>query len=87
MRHVVLAVVDCKKITTDMDTGEVEPTARILRIEAVRRDDYDQAARLLRRSLEDRHGSTVLPFDTEQDLEDLFAGMPDTDVPPTGGTE
>ena len=26
--HVVIALVDCKSITTDVDTGDVEPTAR-----------------------------------------------------------
>lgn len=74
-KHIVLAVVDCRKVTSDMDSGEIEPTARILRIEAVLRQDYDQAERLLRRSLEQRHGQPVLPFDTENELKELFAEL------------
>jgi hypothetical protein len=76
-KHVVIMVVNCRKVTTDMDSGDVEPTARILRIEAVRRADYSQAEMLLRRSVEDRHGSTVLPFDTEEALKQLFAEIRD----------
>jgi hypothetical protein len=78
-RHIVMAVVDCRKVSTDMDTGEVEPTVRILRIECVLRDDYTQAEMLLRRALESRHGSTTLPFDTEQDLQELYASLDETD--------
>jgi hypothetical protein len=33
--QVVLAIVDCKEIKTDTDTGEVIPTMRIRRIEAI----------------------------------------------------
>lgn len=31
--HIVVAVIDCKSINTDIDTGDVEPTVRILRVE------------------------------------------------------
>ena len=74
-KHMVLIVVDCKSVTTDMDTGEINPTARILRIEPVSREDYTQAEQLMRRALERRHGSTVLPFDTEAELEALFSDI------------
>ena len=62
--HVVIALVDCKKITTDVDSGDVEPVARIRRIEVIR-EDKDRAAIMLRRALEVRTGKTVLPFDLE----------------------
>ncbi|HNB96536.1 MAG TPA: hypothetical protein PLX07_16275 [Microthrixaceae bacterium] len=68
--HVVIALVDCKKIATDTDTGEVEPTAR--RIEAISDDDRDIAAKMLRRALEKRTGKVVLPFDLEEDLRAAF---------------
>lgn len=74
-KHLVVAVVNCSKVTTDMDTGEAEPTARILRIEAVRAADYKAAELLLRRALEQRYGTTELPFETQQDIEDLFSGL------------
>lgn len=70
--HVVVALIDCKKTTTDNDTGEVEPTARIRRIEAIGEQDKDLAAKMLRRALERRTGKTVLPFDLEEDLRAAF---------------
>jgi hypothetical protein len=78
--HVVIALVDCKKVTSDHDTGEVEPTARIRRIEAVEdRGDRDIAAKMLRRALERRTGKAVLPFDLEEDLRAAFGNIdPDT---------
>src|SRR5690625_4331190 len=38
-RHVVVAVVDCSKITTDTATGARDATVRVLRIEQVHPDD------------------------------------------------
>jgi hypothetical protein len=77
--HVVIALVDCKKVTTDNDSGEVIPTARIRRIEAITADDRDVAAKMLRRALEKRTGKTVLPFDLEEDLRAAFGSIdPDT---------
>ncbi len=75
--HVVVALVDCKKLATDCDTGDVEPTARIRRIEAIDGDDKDLAAKMLRRALELRTGKAVLPFDLEEDLRSIFVD-PDT---------
>lgn len=65
--HVVICLVDCKKITTDNDSGEIVPTARIRRIEAIGSEDRELAAEMLRRALERRTGKTVLPFDLEED--------------------
>lgn len=77
--HVVVALVDCKKVTTDNDSGEIEPTARIRRIEAITDDDKELAAKMLRRALERRTGKTVLPFDLEEDMRAAFGGIdPDT---------
>ena len=72
--HVVIALIDCKKITTDVDSGDVEPVARIRRIEVIR-EDKDRAAMMLRRSLEVRTGKTVLPFDLEEDMRAAFEGI------------
>ena len=73
--HVVIALVDCKKITTDNDDGTVEPTARIRRIEAISEEDREVAARMLRRALERRTGKTVLPFDLEEDMRAAFGNV------------
>lgn len=73
--HVVVALVDCKKITTDNDDGTVEPTARIRRIEVISEADKDLAAKMLRRALEKRTGKTVLPFDLEEDLRAAFGNI------------
>ena len=78
--HVIVALVDCKKITTDTDTGDVEPTARVRRIEVVNDADKDLAAKMLRRSLEKRTGKTVLPFDLEEDIRSAFGNF----APKTG---
>jgi hypothetical protein len=73
--HVVIALVDCKKIATDTDSGEVEPTARIRRIEAIQDEDRDIAAKMLRRALERRTGKAVLPFDLEEDIRAAFGNI------------
>lgn len=73
--HVVVALVDCKKTTTDNDTGDIEATARIRRIEPITEDDKDLAAKMLRRALERRTGKTVLPFDLEEDLRAAFGNF------------
>lgn len=68
-RYLMLAVIDCSKITEDVTSGSLEPTARVLRIEQVHPDDVTDAERLARRALEHRSGDTVLPLDLERDIE------------------
>lgn len=80
--HVVIALVDCKKTTVDNDSGDIEPTARIRRIEVVTDDDKARAYIMLRRALEKRTGKAVLPFDLEEDLRTAFG-----DVLPHGEEE
>jgi len=77
--HVVVALVDCKKTTTDNDSGEIVPTARIRRVEAIGGEDLKLAQKMLRRALERRTGQVVLAFDLEEDLRAAFDGVdPDT---------
>lgn len=73
--HVAVILIDCKKITTDNDTGEIVPTARIRRVEPITGADRDLAAKMLRRALETRTGKTVLPFDLEEDLRAAFGNI------------
>lgn len=70
--HVLLAIVDCKKVATDHDSGEVIPTARIRRIEAVLPVDLKAAEKLMRRALETRAGRIMLPLDMEDELTAAF---------------
>lgn len=72
-KHVVIGVVDCSSVTTDNDSGAVEPTARIRRLEVIAdAGDLTTAESLLRRALDVRLGSTVLPLAIEDDLTDAF---------------
>jgi hypothetical protein len=70
--HVVMAIIDCKSVNTNFDTGEVVPTARIRRIEVMLSQDLTEAQRLMRRALENRTGRTVLPLDLEDDIQIAF---------------
>lgn len=77
--HVAVVLIDCKKITTDTDTGDVEAVARIRRIEPIGGDDKDLAAKMLRRAMERRTGKAVLPFDVEEEMRGIFQNVdPDT---------
>jgi hypothetical protein len=69
---VLLMIVDCKKVTTDNDTGEAVPTARIRRVEAVLPADLPQAEQLMRRALEKRNGRTMLPIGLEDEMRAAF---------------
>lgn len=69
--HVVVALVDCKSVTTDTDTGDITPTARIRRIEPIK-GDRDLVAKVMRRAMEERTGKTVLPFDLEEEMRAAF---------------
>lgn len=71
--HVVIALVDCSKITHKVDDGDVIPTARIRRIEAISdAEDGLVLRRILLRQYERRTGKEVLPFALEEDLRSAF---------------
>jgi len=58
--HLVIGIVDTKTMLTDVDTGDVEPTVRILNIEIVNTADGADAQLMLKRALEKRTGRSVL---------------------------
>jgi hypothetical protein len=71
--HVAVVVLDCSKITTDVDTGDAIPTARVLRAEVI--SDPEAKKRLgqyARRAFESRTGKTVLPLDLEDEIAAAF---------------
>lgn len=67
-QQLVIAVVDCKQTTTDNDTGDVIPTARIVGIEAVNHADQAHVARILEHTYTRRTGRDTLPLDLGIDL-------------------
>lgn len=61
-QHLVLGWVDCSKLTTVIDTGEVEPTVRITGIEVVvDPQDVYTCDRLMLQSRAKRTGQEPLP--------------------------
>ncbi|KFU80993.1 Ftsk gamma domain-containing protein [Amycolatopsis lurida] len=63
--HLIVAVVNCATVTTNMDTGEVIPTARIVAVEAFPGSTADakQLRRVWREAYEQRTGQQAIPFD------------------------
>ncbi|MGH3834162.1 MAG: hypothetical protein ACRDSF_00440 [Pseudonocardiaceae bacterium] len=77
--HVVVALVDCVKITTKVESGDVVPTARVRAIEPIgAHADAGEMRRLLRRAYERRTGKVELPLELEREL-DALAGDEDGD--------
>ena len=70
---VVVAVLNVKKITTNVDNGDVTPTFRVVRIEPIG-DDADKAylGRIASRAHERRTGKAVLPLDLEDEIREAF---------------
>lgn len=73
--RVALIVLNCKSISTDVDTGEITPTARILRIEPVLEADLARAEQLMRRGLQQRTGQETLPIDLEDEIGEIFSQL------------
>ena len=65
--QVVIAIVDCKEVKTDTDTGEIIPTMRIRRIEAITGPDAHTVRRMFHRATERRTGREALPFGLVQE--------------------
>lgn len=90
----VIAIVDCKRVNVDSDTGDEVATVRVRRAEVVLGADLPEAEKLIRRALEFRTGQATLPLELEDELEQAFKEMQiDPDNPgadpdePGAGTE
>ncbi len=81
--HVIVALVDCVKVTQLVESGATVPTVRMRRLEAIS-DPADMASlrRLLMREFERRTGQPVLPLELERDVEAAFGDPPPADPPP-----
>lgn len=75
----IVAIVDCRRVSIDSDTGEETATIRIRRAEVVLPADLGAAERLIRRALEQRLGQTTLPLDLEEEIEATFREMTDAE--------
>ncbi len=85
--HVAICMVDCVKVTTNADTGETVPTARVRRIEVIHEvDDMVIAEGLMRRALDQRTGREALPYNLEQELRGIF-DAPDPETGAGSGLE
>jgi hypothetical protein len=58
--HLIIATIDVKSLNTDIDTGYVEPTVRVLNVEIINSADTKDAQGIYKRALEKRTGKTVL---------------------------
>lgn len=74
-----VAVVVLATTGTEEDFGAQTVTAKteIRRIEVISGDDLKTAKKLMLRAADAREGKTVLPFETEQDIEAIFAKFAD----------
>ncbi|NUO96777.1 MAG: hypothetical protein HOW59_02480 [Nonomuraea sp.] len=63
--HIIVAEVDCKSVTTDTDTGDTEPTVRILHVEVItdRSGNWDMVRAAMDAAYRRRTGDNPLPFD------------------------
>jgi hypothetical protein len=88
----IIAIVDCKRVNVDSDTGDEVATVRVRRAEVVLGPDLPEAEKLIRRALEFRTGQATLPLELEDELEQAFKEMQidpddpgaDPDEPGTG---
>jgi hypothetical protein len=62
--HLIVALVDCSRVTTNNDTGDIVPTMRIRAIEGHRVDtpDGEHLRRALAQAYEQRTGKVELPL-------------------------
>jgi hypothetical protein len=71
-KRVVIGIVDTKKLETDIDTGEVVPTVRFLRLEALTGMDLKAGKSLFRRAFFKRTNRDTLPIEMEEELAEAF---------------
>lgn len=71
--HLCIALVDCAKVTTNGDTHETLPVARVRRIEVVADEgDARVLQAIMRRALDRRSGREALPYDLDDELRQVL---------------
>lgn len=69
---IVVAVVDVVKLTSNLDTGDVEPTVRIRKLEVMQNESETDARELLDRAYARRTGREMLPLDVDTDTGEVL---------------
>lgn len=69
---IVVAVVDVVKLTSNLDTGDVEPTVRIRKLEVMQNESETDARELLDRAYARRTGREMLPLDVDPDTGEVL---------------
>jgi hypothetical protein len=70
--HVIIAVINQRRVTTDADSGETTPAARVLHVEAITGADEASARQLLVSAHKNRTGVEQLPFESDDADPDDF---------------
>lgn len=70
--QMIVAMIDCKSITRDIDTGLDIATARILHIEPLREHEADQAREMLAAAQERRTGKRPIPGIVDGDTGEIL---------------
>jgi len=74
-KRVLLLVADTQKVVRDVATGDEDPQLRILAVEELTAEDAPTGEVLMRRARDRRGGSTVLEYETEDEITRLFAQL------------
>lgn len=69
-QHLVVGYVDCSRLTTDMDTGDVIPTMRFTALERVADGSRPVVERAFQQAKARRTGQRALDVDTGEILDD-----------------
>lgn len=80
--HLVLALIDTAQVVDDMTTHDRTAVVRLRRIERVDDpEDRRELQRIMLRAAMRRKGGTVLPLETEDEIEAVFAQFAHPDDP------
>lgn len=72
--RLALVLLDTKAMTEDRDDGDTTALVRVRRIEIISsKDDVTALQRIMLRANEERTGKTMLPFDTEKAIDEVFS--------------
>lgn len=70
--RVLLLIVDCKEITTKLDTEDTVAALRIRRAEPLRGRQLTAAKKLYLQAMEQRTGRQALPIDEQEEIDAAF---------------
>lgn len=84
-RQIVVALIEVKHVVQDVEKARQVVVLKIARVEAISREDDQRAMkRIMMRANEERSGQTVLPFDTEDEIDSFFGEWAAEQAPKKG---